>query len=458
MLRGVIPAIVLWGLAPGVARAQLQEDFFNDTTLQEVRLVVNSRDWQTLKALADENTYYPADMTWKGVTVRNIGIRSRGSGTRNGIKPGLRVDFNRYLTNQEFLGLKAVILDNTYSDASNIRESVAMKLYARVGLPTPREAHVRLYVNNEYIGIYVIIESIDRTFISRLFGAAEANTETGGYLFEYKWLYAWNFEYPGPDLAAYAGLFRPQTRETDAISTLFGPIEGMVRAINESSDENFASAVGAYLDLTEVMKYLAVESFTVEWDGLAGNWAANNFYLYRFKEGGVSQLIPWDRDNAFTFMDVPIMFRLDLNVLTRRALAVPALRQVFLDTLLQCATIAEETAGPGDSRGFLEREVARQSQMIASAVADDPVYPFTVDQFQTEVDFLTQFAHSRSAFVRCEVARVDDPSAECPATPAPEETSNTASSATRTGAGANSGAIARKTVSRITTQRADSSR
>src|SRR6266545_907623 len=112
MLRGVMPAIILWGLASAVAHAQLQEDFFNDTTLQEVRLVVNSRDWQTLKALADENTYYPADMTWKGVTIRNIGIRSRGSGTRNGIKPGLRVDFNRYLTNQEFVGLKAVILDN----------------------------------------------------------------------------------------------------------------------------------------------------------------------------------------------------------------------------------------------------------------------------------------------------------------------------------------------------------
>jgi hypothetical protein len=459
--RGVpaaLAAIVLSALVPGVARAQVSDDFFNDATLQEVRLAVNSNDWQMLKDLADENTYYPADLTWKGVTVRNIGIRSRGNGTRNGIKPGLRVDFNRYLTNQEFLGLKAVILDNVYSDASSIRESVAMKLYARVGLPTVREAHVRLYVNNEYIGLYVIVESVDRTFISRLFGAAEANTETGGYLFEYKWQFYWNFEYLGPNLDTYAALFRPQTRDTDAVSTIYTPIEGLVRAVNESSDQDFASAVGAYLDLTEVMKYLAVETFTTEWDGLAGNWSTNNFYLYRFKEGGVSQLIPWDKDHAFTFLDVPIMYRLGDNVLTRRALAVPALRQVFLDTLLQCATIASET-DPNDPRGFLEREVARQAQMIAASVTEDPVYPFTVDQFLTDVDFLTQFAQTRSAFVQCDVARTEDPSAECPSPS--DQTSTPAASTTRTKVTASvSGTASRNadpTVSRIATQREKSS-
>ena len=147
--------------------AQTQDDFFNDAVLQEVRLVMSSRDWETLKARAEDNTYYPADLTWNGVTVRNIGIRSRGGATRNGIKPGLRVDINHYVTNQLFLGLKAFSLDNMYSDSSLIREPVTMKMFERMTLPASREAHARVYVNNEYVGAYVIIEAIDRTFIER---------------------------------------------------------------------------------------------------------------------------------------------------------------------------------------------------------------------------------------------------------------------------------------------------
>src|SRR5207247_945593 len=119
---------------PATAAVATQDDFFNDATLQEVRLVLSSRDWQTLKDNFGEDTYYPADLTWNGITVRNVGIRSRGHATRNGVKPGLRVDINRYITNQEFLGLKAFSLDNMYSDSSLVRETVTMKMFAKMGL------------------------------------------------------------------------------------------------------------------------------------------------------------------------------------------------------------------------------------------------------------------------------------------------------------------------------------
>jgi hypothetical protein len=449
----LILALAAVGVLPRVAHAQGQEDFFDDTQLQEVRLVVNTRDWQTLKELADENTYYPADMTWKGVTTRNIGIRSRGSGTRNGIKPGLRVDFNRYLTNQTFLGMKAVILDNAYSDPSTIRESVAMKLFAKMGLPVPREAHARLYVNNEYVGVYVLVESIDRTFINRVYGDAEANTEQGGFLYEYKWLYNWYFNYLGSDLATYAALFRPQTRDTDAISTLFSPIEGMIRTINESADQDFTASVGKYLDLQEVVKYLGVETFTVEWDGLAGNWTVNNFYLYRFRSTNVAELIPWDKDHAFTFIEIPIMYRLDTNVLTSRALADPALRQLFYDTLNQLADYADSTdpANPDDPRGWLEREIQRQADLVAPAVAEDTLFPFTADEHQADVDYLLLFARTRTAYLRCDIARTQDPDSGlvCEGLSAPAATA--AASAAKTGAAGTS------RVSKNTTRRQNSS-
>src|SRR5687767_615585 len=65
------------------AGAQSMEEFFDDSTLHEVRLTLNSKDWSALKANFKENIYYPAALKWKGVTVANVGIRSRGLGSRS---------------------------------------------------------------------------------------------------------------------------------------------------------------------------------------------------------------------------------------------------------------------------------------------------------------------------------------------------------------------------------------
>jgi len=391
-----------------VAVAQTQDDFFNDAVLQEVRLAISSRDWQTLKARASEDTYYSADITWNGVTVRNVGIRSRGSSTRNGIKPGLRVDINRFVASQEFLGLKAFVLDNMYSDASLVRESVTMKMFAKMGVPASREAHARLFVNNEYVGVYVLSESIDRTFVNRAFGAAEANVENGGYLLEFEHVAFYHFEYLGPDLSAYAGLFNPQTRDTDSAANIYGPLADMIRTINESADEDFETAVGRYLDLKQAVAYVAIEEFMVEWDGLVGFAGMNNFYLYRSRQTGLSQLIPKDKDAALASVNDSILLRLDTNVLVRRALMVPELRQVFIDALLRCAALADEP-GVDDPRGWLEREVDGETRQIAQAVSEDPVYPASFDQFQATVDQLLDFARNRSAVVRAQIADLAGP-------------------------------------------------
>ena len=387
-------------IGAGIAHAATQEDFFNDATLQDVHLSLNAADWQTLKERDDENTYYPADLTWSNVTVRNVGIRSRGKGTRNGIKPGLRVDINRYISNLLFLGMKAVILDNAYSDSTLIRESVTMKMFARMNLPAPREAHIRLFVNDEYVGAYIAVESLDRTFVSRVFGLQEGATENGGYLFEYEHLSDYNMEYLGPDLQAYAPMFRPQTHETDSLVTLFEPIEELIRTINDAPDQDFAAAVGQYLDLQQFMKYLAIETFMGEFDGFVGENAVNNFYLYRFQQNGRSQLIPWDKDAALQGVDVPVTARMDANVLVHRAMDVPELRQVFIDTLAQCTGIASEPGTPDDPRGWLEREIERQATQIADAVAVDPVYPFSQGQFAA--------GRGRGARFRSRPARVCD--------------------------------------------------
>ena len=77
----VISSLLFVASAAGTVSAQTQDAFFRDDLLQDIRLTISARDWQTLKANAELNTYYPADLTWNGITVRNVGIRSRGNTT-----------------------------------------------------------------------------------------------------------------------------------------------------------------------------------------------------------------------------------------------------------------------------------------------------------------------------------------------------------------------------------------
>ena len=412
VVRALIVASGLWVASP--AAAQTQAALFDDTRLHDVYLTLSQRDWDALRAHPEVDTYYPGDLRWSGVIVRNAGIRSRGNSTRNGVKPGLRVDINRYI-DQTFLGLRAVVLDNAYTDPTLMREVLSMKLFARLGLPASREAFARLFVNNEYAGVYVMVEPVDRTFVERAFGTAEGNVEDGGYLYEYTWEREYGFEYLGSSLTAYAELFAPRTHETDAPVRLYQPIEALARAVNETTPDRLERDVGPLVDLAALARFLAVQRAVGEIDGFLGNWGMSNFYLYRFRDGRPAQLLPWDADHAFWDPNQAIDDRLDTNVLIRTIMAVPAQRQAYLQALVDAAT-AMATVVPGDSRAWLEREADRLASLIRPAVATDPAAAFTPEEFNANLQDLLAFLRTRPYYVLCAAGAALDASApqSCP--------------------------------------------
>src|SRR5262245_54967283 len=165
-MRRIAVALFVW-LAAAAAGAQTVDEFFDPSTLQEVRLFINTRDLQQLRERFTDNTFYPAEFVWRDVRVRNVAVRSKGLATRNPIKVGLRVEFEHYDAGQRFLGLRSLLLDNLWSDPSMIRERVAMAFFARLGQPTPRESFCRLFINNIFQGVYALIEDLDVTFAAR---------------------------------------------------------------------------------------------------------------------------------------------------------------------------------------------------------------------------------------------------------------------------------------------------
>jgi spore coat protein CotH len=387
----IVALLLMMPSRSGVMSAQSADDLFDASTLHEVRLFINSRDLQRLKATYQLNTYYTADLVWRGLRARNVAVRSRGTGSRSGTKLGLRVDFNRYTSRQQFVGLTSLILDNLWQDPSFIREKLAMATFARLGQAAPRASFARLFINNQYQGLYALTEAIDDAFLRRSFG------ETG-YAFEYHWVRPFYGESLGDNLAAYRPLFEPQNHTLEANATLFGPIRSLFDEVNAADDAVWRERVSEWLDLEQFVTHAAIEIFLSELDGVVGYAGMNNFYLYRDPRTFRHRVIPWDRDNAFQSIESSIFLRADENVILRRAMAFSDLRTLYLDVLERCARAALD-------EGWLGALVESAAAVVERAALDDPNKPFSNERFSDEVEFLRVFARERPAFVLREVAR-----------------------------------------------------
>jgi CotH protein len=124
----------------------------------------------------------------------------------------------------------------------------------------------------------------------------------------------------------------------------------------------------------------------------------NNFYLYRFAGKKLSMLIPWDQDNSFSRMDMPPSENLGTNVLTSKIWDEPKYRNAYLARLLDVADLV--------SSGWLTQEAARQYEQIRAAVYEDPLTPYSRDEFDQANAFVQQFARERGDAVRQYVASV----------------------------------------------------
>jgi spore coat protein CotH len=405
--RAFVAALtVAVALAVTGIHGQTSADLFNGSVLHRIDLNLHSSDWAKLKANFQLNEYYPADLTWNGVTVRNVGIRSRGTGSRSGIKPGLRVDFNRYATEQNFLGENSLILRNQTQDASLIHENAAMWFYARMGLPAPRVSHARLYVNGEYSGVYSVVEEIDKRFLARVFGVVDNNVQNDGYLYEYKWKDEWRFAYLGSALDPYKERFGPQTHQSKADEDLYRPLETIVRLTNDTPSSGLVAAIGDRLDLSEFMRYVAVQTFISENDGFVGNWAINNFYLYRLENQSKHVIIAWDASEGFLSPRTDLLLRFDSNVLVSKLMAIPEFRDVYYNALREAADVAAEMLPGSGGVGALEAEIRRELDLIDSAVREDTLKPFSNSDFDRAAATMRQFSPERISFVRCEVTRL----------------------------------------------------
>ena len=176
-------AVSVWGCGQHIPEQQSSESqspFVTDR-VATVRIVMKEQDWTALQQNALAEQYVQADFWFDDELVPNVGVRPKGnSSLRSTAQSGsprfsLKVDFNLLNRARDFRGLKKANLNNGWSDPTLIRERLAYELSEQMDIPTPRSCFVDLWVNNTRLGVYTMVEQIDKTFLRRHFARDDGN-------------------------------------------------------------------------------------------------------------------------------------------------------------------------------------------------------------------------------------------------------------------------------------------
>jgi CotH kinase protein len=157
--------------------------------------------------------------------------------------------------------------------------------------------------------------------------------------------------------------------------------------------------VGERLDLPAFMRYVAAQAYVAQNDGFLGYAGMNNFYFYRLEGSTKHAFLPWDEDNAFNSVDFPIATRQDENVLMRKAMQVPELREAYFNGLRDAIASADAPTGPNQVP-WLEYEITRELDLISQSVRDDTNKPYSVADHEAARTMMIEFARNRSRVVQ----------------------------------------------------------
>jgi hypothetical protein len=235
----------------------------------------------------EANFEYPATFIYQSATISdtvyNVGFRLRGNTSRYSAKKSFKVAFNSFTQGMKWNNLEKMNLNGEHNDVSILRSYLSAQMLVQAGVVAPRTSYVKLYVNNEYKGLYINVEHIDEQFLKQRFPLNNYGTliKSG---------YGANLKNLGTNEANYSPFY--ELKQGNNLQSLIQFI-----AVLNTNSSNFPCAIQAVFDVDSYLKTLAIEILTGHWDGYAFN--KNNFYLYQRPSDGKFMFIEYDMDNTF---------------------------------------------------------------------------------------------------------------------------------------------------------------
>jgi len=278
-----------------------------------------------------------ANLTIGGKSFSDVGVRFKGNGTyMEGSMRGklsMKVHLTKYVKGRKLGGITEFNLANNVTDAGWMNEELAYRLFRDAGAQAPRSAYAKVYVTvtgqspRRYVGLYSLIEEVDGNFAQDRF-----HSKSGALL---KPVPPSLFSYLGEDWARYNQTYDPKTELSAAQKAR---IIDFCKIVSRGSDEEFAAKLPEYIDLDNFARFLAVDVWLSDFDGILN--VGQNYYVWLSPTTGKMSFVAWDHDHSFGQMGrTPNSMTENFSIFTpwsrgnrfiERVFAVPAFRDLNL--------------------------------------------------------------------------------------------------------------------------------
>ncbi len=372
-----------------------------------------------------EEEYYSANITINGETYYNVGLRAKGNTTLSQIanddttdRYSFKVKFDEYIDGQTLKGLEKLALNNMMQDTTYMKEYLSYDLLNKMGVSTPAFQYASITLNGEPWGLYLALEVMEESYIERYYGTTGGNLykpettnmaknnmpmekgkeingpmgrNTGGA----------DLVYSGDEHSNYSTIFEnaifDYTNEDD-----YDKIIAMIKSLNEDIDD-----IEKYLDVDEVLRYFAVNTFVVNLDSYASNMK-HNYYLY--EQDGICSILPWDYNLAFGAfqgesasnvinfsIDNPVADSLESSPLIGKLLEVEEYKEKYHEYL-------NEIVQDYVNSGVFTETINNIDNLIGDYVKNDATAFYTYEEYVASVPELITYGVDRAKSISAQLS------------------------------------------------------
>jgi len=244
-------------------KSNASDKFFTRRDIPDLRIEIAEPELQKLRQ--DNRKYVKAKLTENDREVYpEIGIKLKGAaGSFRGVddRPALTINIDKFSSKKSdkksFHGLDKFHLNNSVQDGTYLSELVCSELFLAAGVPAARVSHARVWLNNRDLGLYVLKEGFDETFLKRHFVAPGGNLYDGGFLQEIE-----------------AALEKDTGDGPDDRSDL----KELAQALRHPKPDERWKLIEQRLNIDQFLTFMAMEVMTCHWDGYVRN--RNNYRVY----------------------------------------------------------------------------------------------------------------------------------------------------------------------------------
>ena len=299
------------------------ESIFNARIIHEIRFTTFlPNTWDTIVSNYPESEYVPVNVNIDGTRLDSVGLRIKGNRLNAfADRPkyeSLKLDINEFVSGQKYDGLKKLNLKNRNLVANHLM----YKLTSDNSIPSCRTSFAKVYIDEEYIGSYIIIEQIDKTYLKNTFNNKNGNlykaSGKGG-----------NLTYLGTDVTRY---YHPYEKKTNKTENNYSDLVNLLNFINNSSNAEFENNIENHLDFDKFVKALAIEMIGSKADAFYD--PGRNYYLYNNPQSSRFEYIVDDFDFTMESAD-----GFDLNFEYLASSDAPFAGSPLLDQILESNTL-----------------------------------------------------------------------------------------------------------------------